>query len=320
MQDIKEKENCIIIGQSERIIEVLDIAKRVARSDAAVLIYGESGTGKELLARFIQQNSRRKDKKFVALNCAAIPNELLENELFGHKKGAFTDAIDDYIGKFGYTNEGTIFLDEIAEMGFNLQAKILRILQFKEYEPIGSTESYKTDVRVITATNKNLLELIKKNKFREDLYYRLNVVPITIPPLRERKEDIELLANYFLNIYNKKNNKSIKYLNSGVIHILKSYHWPGNVRELQNVIERAVVLSDNDYLKKEDINIHKAFIDKVKEESWKSLKEATNDFKKEFIIEVLEKNEWNQTKAAKMLKIQRTYLSRLIRELDIDKI
>jgi transcriptional regulator with GAF, ATPase, and Fis domain len=212
MENINNINNYEIIGKSETIKNILDSAIKVANTDAAVLIYGESGTGKELFARFIHDNSRRKDKKFVAINCAAIPGELLENELFGHVKGAYTDATSDYTGKFGFADEGTIFLDEIAEMSINLQAKLLRLIQFMEYQPIGGSVTVKTDIRLIAATNKNLQELLKQKKFREDLYYRLNVVPLTLPPLRERNIDIEILADYFLEIYNKKNNKFIKVL------------------------------------------------------------------------------------------------------------
>lgn len=309
-----------IVGDSKEIKGILYIAERIATSDAAVMIYGESGTGKELVARFIQNNSRRKEKKFVAINCAAIPGELLENELFGHKKGAFTDAKEDYTGKFGYANGGTIFLDEIGEMSLALQSKLLRVLAMKEYEPVGSTEVFKADVRIIAATNKNLLELIKENKFREDLYYRLNVVPITIPPLRDRSGDIEVLANYFLKIYNKKNNKSIKGFTPGSIDMLNSYKWPGNVRELQNVIERAVILCNIDFITVEFISISdKAGLLKSNNKI-KNLKDALNDFKKNYIIQILEKNNWNQTKTAKDLDIQRTYLSRLIKDLHINKL
>lgn len=309
-----------IIGNNKNIIEILNLSKKISSSDASVLILGESGTGKELLARYIHKLSIRNDKKFIAINCAAIPEELLENELFGHKKGAFTDAEDDYIGKFGYANGGTIFLDEIGEMSINLQAKLLRVLQFKEYEPIGSNELHKSDVRIIAATNKSILKLLRERKFREDLYYRLNVVPISIPPLRDRGEDIELLANYFLDIYNKKNDKKIKGFEPGVINILKTYNWPGNIRELQNVIERAVLLCKSEYLKIKDIFLHNYNNKKNIEKDDKSLKDAVKEFKKEYIIKLLEKNNWNQSKTARVLKIQRTYLSKLIKELNIDKI
>ena len=316
----KRREDYTIIGESKEIIEVLDIAKKMALSDASILIYGESGAGKELLARFIQRNSQRKEERFVAINCAAIPNELLENELFGHKKGAFTGVQNDYIGKFGYANGGTLFLDEIGELTISLQAKLLRVLQFKVYEPLGSNESFETNVRIVVSTNKDLLELIRENKFREDLYYRLNVMPITMPPLRTRKSDIEVLANYFLNMYNRKNNKNIHNFAHDVIEVLRDYDWPGNVRELQNVIERAIVFCNGLTIKKEHIIIYKSYIKKEVNGKSKSLKDALTDFKKEFIIEVLEENKWNQTNTARELEIQRTYLARLIKELNISKL
>jgi len=308
-----------IIGNNRRIIEILNISRKLKNSDASVFIFGESGTGKELLARYIHEQSIRGNKKFIAINCAAIPDELLENELFGHKKGAFTDAETDYIGKFGYANGGTLFLDEIGEMSINLQAKLLRVLQFKEYEPVGSTEIYNSDVRIIAATNRDIKELLKENKIREDLYYRLNVVPINIPPLRQREDDIELLAKYYLEIYNKKSNKNIKGFQPGVINILRTYNWPGNIRELQNVIERAVLFCNGEYLEIKEISLYSNKLKDV-EINEKSLKNALEEFKREYIIKILEKNNWNQTKTARVLKIQRTYLSRLVKELKIDKI
>ncbi|HPO50633.1 MAG TPA: sigma-54 dependent transcriptional regulator, partial [Spirochaetota bacterium] len=248
-------ENFEIVGKSESLLKLLEVAERVARSDATVLIRGESGTGKELLARYIWEKSRRKEQKFVAINCAAIPDNLRENELFGHRAGAFTDAKSDYVGKFGYADKGTVFLDEIAETSLSLQAKLLRVLQYKEYETIGSPEPLTTDVRLIAATNKNLYDLVRENKFREDLYYRLNVIPLVAPPLRERPDDVLLLAEYFLNDYNTKNSKSIKGFSRGVVDFLKSYSWPGNVRELQNLVERAVIISNGDYIEESDIKI-----------------------------------------------------------------
>ena len=309
-----------IIGNNKKILDILDLSRKISNSDASVLIYGESGTGKELLARYIHQHSLRNNEKFIAINCAAIPEELLENELFGHKKGAFTDAEDDYIGKFGYASGGTIFLDEIGEMSINLQAKLLRVLQFKEYEPIGSNELHKSDVRIIAATNRSLLKLLKEKKIREDLYYRLNVVPINLPPLRDRGEDIDILAEYYLDIYNKKNNKNIKGFEPGVINILKTYNWPGNIRELQNVIERAVLLCVSDYLKIKEIFLVADSSKKYIKKDEKSLKDAIKEFKREYVIKLLEMNNWNQSKTARILKIQRTYLSKLIKELNIDKI
>ncbi|MBN2546754.1 MAG: sigma-54-dependent Fis family transcriptional regulator [Spirochaetes bacterium] len=312
--------NYKIIGESSVILEVVNNAKTIANSQASVLIHGDSGTGKELFAGFIHENSERSNNKFVAINCAGIPTNLLENELFGHKKGAFTGADDDYIGKIGYADNGTIFLDEIAELEYKVQAKLLRFLQYKEYEPIGSTETKKSDIRIISATNKNIFKLIKEKKFREDLYYRLNVVPLYLPTLKARGKDIELLANYYLKIYNKKNNKNIKGFSKEVIDIFYSYNWPGNVRELQNVIERAVVIAEKEIIVKDHIYIYNNFLKDVKIKTFKPLKDALNDFKKDYIIETLDENNWNQTKTAKLLDIQRSYLARLIKELNINKI
>lgn len=312
--------NYKIIGESSVILEVVNNAKTIANSQASVLIHGDSGTGKELFAGFIHENSERSNNKFVAINCAGIPTNLLENELFGHKKGAFTGADDDYIGKIGYADNGTIFLDEIAELEYKVQAKLLRFLQYKEYEPIGSTETKKSDIRIISATNKNIFKLIKEKKFREDLYYRLNVVPLYLPTLKARGKDIELLANYYLKIYNKKNNKNIKGFSKEVIDIFYSYNWPGNVRELQNVIERAVVIAEKEIIVKDHIYLYNNFLKDVKIKTFKPLKDALNDFKKDYIIETLDENNWNQTKTAKLLDIQRSYLARLIKELNINKI
>jgi Nif-specific regulatory protein len=307
-----------IIGKSTIIKDIFSIIEKIKNSDVSVIIFGESGTGKELLARYIHYSSLRKNKNFVAINCASIPEGLLENELFGHKKGAFTDAHDDYIGKFGYADQGTVFLDEISELSLSLQSKLLRVIQFKEYEQIGSSETRKIDVRIIAATNTNFTKLLKEKKFREDLYYRLNVIPITLPPLRERKEDIELLADYYLKIFSDKSKKNIKSFAKEVKEIFLKYNWPGNIRQLQNVIERAVILCNKEIIGLIDIDLFDDYDNAGKNDL--NLKDAINNFKKHYIIEILENNNWNQSKTAKILKIQRTYLSRLINELKIDKI
>lgn len=309
-----------IIANSNIMRDVLSVVKKVASSDVTVLITGESGTGKELIAKFIHLNSKRALNRFVAFNCAAIPTELIENELFGHKKGAFTDAKEDYQGKLGYADGGTFFLDEITSLGYNLQTKFLRFLQDGVYEPIGSVESFKSNARIISASNKDIFKLIKEKKFREDLYYRLNVVPINLPPLRDRGEDIGLIADYYLGYYNKKNNKNIRGFTKAVKEIFYSYNWPGNIRELQNVIERAVVLTDEEEIDRDKIFLYNDFLTVKKNKSYKPLKDAINDFKREYIIEVLDENNWNQTRTAKALDIQRSYLARLIKELNINKI
>lgn len=311
--------NVDVCGESDDFLELLEIAKRIAKTDATILITGESGTGKELIAEYIQQNSLRSEKKFVSINCAAIPANLLENELFGHKKGAFTDAVNDQVGIFGYANGGTLFLDEIGEMDLALQAKLLRFIQYKLYLPVGSNEECYSDIRIIAATNRKLLDLIEKKKFREDLYYRLNVVPVHISPLRERKKDILVLAYHFLEIFSQKYDKNINDFEDNAKKKLLASNWPGNVRELQNIIERSVILSKNKFITANELkfdNEETAFkIDK----NIISLKKAIENYKKEYIIYALNQNNWNQTKTAGQLKIQRTYLARLIKELKINK-
>ncbi|HNZ26013.1 MAG TPA: sigma 54-interacting transcriptional regulator [Spirochaetota bacterium] len=310
------EDNFIVIGKSSKLKSVFDIVERVSKTPATVLITGESGTGKELVANIIHKKSDRKDQPFVAINCASIPETLLENELFGHKKGAFTDATSDYIGKIGAAHNGFLFLDEIGEMPLSVQPKLLRFLQYKSYEPLGSNDSIFADVRIIAATNRDLTSMVTRGKFREDLYYRLNVIPITLPPLRERREDIIDIANYFISTYNKKYDRNILGISDEAKDMMLNYEWRGNVRELQNVIEKAVILSSNRLLRTEDIKIDS----KQLANSYPSnLKDAIQKFKKEFIISALEKNRWNQTKTAAVLQIQRTYLTRLVKELNIDK-
>jgi len=260
-----------IIYKSKKMDEVLKMAIQVAKSDATVLIRGESGVGKELVAEIIHSSSQRKDKPFIKINCAAIPENLLESELFGYKKGAFTGAIIDKKGKFEEAEGGTIFLDEIGDMPLSLQAKLLRVLQSKEIEPIGGKPK-KVDVRIIAATNKNLEEMVKKGSFREDLFYRLNVVPIVIPPLRERKEDIKPLVEYFLEKFNKKYGKNIS-ISKGAMRMLEIYHWPGNVRELENLIERLVLTSSDLVITPDDIPDH--IKDYIKEEIEKEMGEKS---------------------------------------------
>jgi len=310
------EDNFIVIGKSSKLKNVFEIVERVSKTPATVLITGESGTGKELVANIIHKKSDRKNQPFVSINCASIPETLLENELFGHKKGAFTDATSDYIGKIGAARNGFLFLDEIGEMPQSIQPKLLRFLQYKSYEPLGSTESFSADVRIIAATNKDLMSMVAHGKFREDLYYRLNVIPINLPPLRERREDIIDIANYFISTYNKKYEKNILGISDEAKNMMLNYEWKGNVRELQNVVEKAVILSANRLLRTEDLKIDsKPLVNSYP----LNLKDAIQKFKKEFIISALEKNHWNQTKTAAVLQIQRTYLTRLVKELNIDK-
>jgi len=241
-------EGLCIIGNSPQMLEVYKTIGKVADSNATVLIRGESGTGKELVARAIYQNSSRKDKAFLAVNCAAIPESLLESELFGHEKGAFTGAINKRIGKFQQCDGGTIFLDEIGDMSLSTQTKILRVLQEHTFEAVGSENTVKVDVRVIASTNKDLSKAIEAREFREDLYYRLKVVTIYLPPLRERPEDIPLLVDYFVQKFNRESDKKVKKVSPEVMRHLKNYSWPGNVRELENTIQTAVIMSKKDVL------------------------------------------------------------------------
>ena len=237
-----------IVGNSSKMREVFQMISQVSRSNATVLIRGESGTGKELVASAIHYASPRARNPFVKVNCAAMPSNLIESELFGHEKGSFTGAIRQKIGKFELAHRGTIFLDEIGSITLEVQAKLLRALQEKEFERVGGTQVIKTDVRILAATNKNLEEAVKNGEFREDLYYRLNVFPIYIPPLRERKTDIILLADYFLEKYAAENRKDIRSFSRATIDMLMQYHWPGNVRELENCIERPVLLCEEDII------------------------------------------------------------------------
>ncbi|MCL6520740.1 MAG: sigma-54 dependent transcriptional regulator [Armatimonadetes bacterium] len=233
-----------IVGSSTKMQEVYKIVERVANSNATVLIRGESGTGKELIARAIHYNSPRSSKPFIAVSCAALPETLLESELFGHEKGAFTGAIGQKAGRFELAHQGTLFLDEVPEISPSVQVKLLRALQEREFERVGGTKTIKVDVRVIAATNRNLEELVEHGQFRADLYYRLQVIQIFLPPLRERREDIPELVEFFINKYNKANNKEVKGVSSQVMDLFMKYNWPGNVRELENAIERGVVLTE----------------------------------------------------------------------------
>uniref|UniRef100_A0A7C4U7K8 GAF domain-containing protein n=1 Tax=candidate division WOR-3 bacterium TaxID=2052148 RepID=A0A7C4U7K8_UNCW3 len=307
-----------LIAKSKKMKDVIELADVVAPTDTTVLLIGESGTGKELIARYIHRKSKRKDEPFIPVNCAAFPTTLLEAELFGHTKGAYTGAIYERKGRFEIANLGTIFLDEISEIGTDIQVKLLRVLQEKIIEKLGSSEQIKVDVRIITATSQSLEKKIEEGKFREDFYFRINVFPITIPPLRERKEDIPVLAEYFLTLFSREIKKPVRYISKDVIELFLKYDWPGNVRELQNVIERAVVLAKGDTLKEEDIVLGKKIRD-FPHISSRNLTDALKEFKKYFILKTLEENDWNQRKVSRLLGIQPTYLSRLIKELGITR-
>lgn len=301
-----------IIGSSQAIQEVLSQVARVAKSSSTVLVLGESGTGKELIAKAIHYASLRSAYKFVPVACAALPETLLEAELFGYEKGAFTGANQERKGRFETADKGTLFLDEIGDISLSTQVKLLRVLQEQEFEKLGSNKPIKVDVRIIAATNQPLEQKIKEGTFREDLYYRLNVVPITIPPLRDRKEDILPLTEHFLKKYGDKAGKTIEGISNKVKEKLLRYGWQGNVRELENVIERAVVMTRNNILQPEDLPELTAVPGKKNDFSIESVE-------KKHIEEVLKKNKWNMTKSAEILKIHRNTLREKIRNLHITK-
>ncbi len=298
-----------IVFQSEKMREILDAAWRVSQSKATVLLRGESGTGKELIARAIHYHSKRCDKPFIGVNCAAIPDTLIESDLFGHEKGAFTGAMQAKRGRFELADSGTLFLDEIGDIPLSTQVKLLRVLQEKRFERVGGTKSITVDVRIIAATNKNLEEAVMRGDFREDLYYRLNVVPIRIPPLRGRKEDIPPLVGHFLQIYNEENGREIKISNEALDTLLM-HDWPGNVRELENCVERMIVMARNEIIMAEDvpINIETSLVpgnphEKNRHSLIKTLDRTVEEIEKERILEALKRCGYVQAKAARQLGI-----------------
>jgi Nif-specific regulatory protein len=307
-----------IIGNSNKMREVYQMISQVSKSNATVLIRGESGTGKELVANSIHYNSLRSKGPFVKVNCAALPANLIESELFGHEKGAFTGAIKQKLGKFELANKGTIFLDEVGSVDLNVQVKFLRILQEKEFERVGGYKTIKTDVRIITATNKNLEQAVEDESFRHDLYYRLNVFPIYMPPLRERKTDILLLADHFLEKYAKENHKNILRFSTPAIDMLMDYHWPGNVRELENCIERAVLLCEEGV-------IHSYHLPPTLQTGTESdtlpvlsLEDTVANLEKEMIIDALKNTRGNITLAAQILKTTVRKFSYKVNKYSID--
>jgi DNA-binding NtrC family response regulator len=308
-----------IIGQDYKMQKIYDLVDLIADTQATVNIQGENGTGKSLLARAIHYNSCRRDKPFVEVSCGALPETLLESELFGHAKGAFTGAVRDRIGKFGQASGGTIFLDEISAASPALQLKLLRVLQERQFERVGSNETVTVDVRVITATNNDLLELVKKNKFREDLYYRLNILQIYLPPLRERVGDSRLLAQHFFEIYTRKYSKQLRGVAAPALKLLERYSWPGNVRELENVIERAVILATGPYLTSE--NFPPAVVEaKPLTHACKGvvpLNKALEEPEKQIIQDALEYCGWSRKKAAEILQINRTTLFKKMRKYSL---
>jgi len=314
-----------IIGNSRGMEDIFKIVRQIADSKSTVLIMGESGTGKELISRAIHYHSNRRNFPFVTINCAAIPETLIESELFGYEKGAFTNAIERKLGRFEIAQQGTLFLDEIGELSLATQAKILRFLEEKEFTRVGGSKTIKVDVRLITATNKDLTQLLKKGIFREDLYYRINVVPILIPPLRERKEDIPLLLDYFVKKFNQENNKSVKGVSKEASELIMNYEWPGNVRELENLIERVIALTSNEYIQANElpfslINISK--INGLKEyilNGKVSFLKAEEEFERGIILDALKRTNYVQSHAAEILGISRRILKYKMDKLGINK-
>jgi two-component system nitrogen regulation response regulator NtrX len=291
----------------------------VAPTNSRVLILGENGTGKELVAKAIHKNSKRSDRPFIQVNCAAIPDELIESELFGHEKGSFTGAISRTQGKFEQANNATLFLDEIGDMSLRTQSKVLKAIEDQVFTRIGGKESIKVDVRVISATNKDLMREVEQGKFREDLYYRLNVIPIYVPPLRERVEDIPLLVAYFLAKFSIENGVKEKRISQSAMKLLQSYKWSGNVRELKNLIERLVIMIPSDIIESSDLP--SSFFEQPKsvQSSPIELKKAKNDFEREFILQILKASDWNITEASQKLGIERTNLHRKMKQYKIGK-
>lgn len=314
-----------LIGKSKQMQEVYELIAKIARKDVTVLILGESGVGKEMVAKAIHQNSQRKDGPFIKVNCAALPDQLLESELFGYEKGAFTGAGRQKKGMFELADGGTIFLDEIGDMSLATQAKILRVLQEHEFQRLGGEETIRVNVRVLAATNIDIQQAIERGKFREDLYYRLNVVRINMPPLRERPEDIPLLTNEFIKEYNQKHNKEINGVAPDAMRLLMSYDWPGNVRELKNICEQAVVLNDSNVITAADLPVEirgKGF-NLDANQSNQSLKDITknltSEIERKIITETLEETGWNRNETAQKLGITPRTLYNKIKEYKIER-
>lgn len=310
-----------IIGQSEGIVSVLNMVERVAQSDSTVLIMGESGTGKELIAKALHFNSNRSQEPFIPINCGAIPGELLESELFGHVKGAFTGAVANRMGRFEMADEGTLFLDEIGDMSPTLQVKLLRVLQERSFEPVGSTKTIQTNVRVIAATHVDLEEAVQLGRFREDLFYRLNVIPIRIPSLRERRTDIPLLMHHFINEFNRTRGRSLLGVSDEALGYLTSYTWPGNIRELENLVERLSILKGQGQIEVADLppKYLKASTQLDPDrldipEQGVDFNSAVDAYENALIIKALEKTGWNRNQAALLLKLNRTTLVEKIKK------
>src|SRR5947208_1531009 len=314
-----QTEREFIVGPSKMTRDIVDLVHKVAKLSATVLILGESGTGKELLARLIHREADDHDARFIAVNLAAIPRELVESALFGHERGAFTGAHRQQLGKFELASNGSLFLDEIGDLRLDLQAKLLRAIQEGEIERIGGTKPIKTEFRLIAATNVDLEKAVRDGRFREDLYYRINVVPIKVPPLRERADDIPQLADFFLNRYNLRFRKQIQGITEPTMAMLKQHWWPGNIRELENLIERLVAVSDKDYISEEDLpfEFHFAQLNPEGSASEGLFEEATSTFERNFILRALEKCGWNVTGTADYLGIPLSTLKYKMDKLDV---
>jgi two-component system, NtrC family, nitrogen regulation response regulator NtrX len=313
----KSSQETQIIGESKEIKLILEQIDKIAPTNSKVLINGESGTGKEIAAHLIHVKSQRQKNPFIKVNCAAIPEELIESELFGVEKGAFTGAIQTRDGKFMQADTGTLFLDEIGDMSLSTQTKVLRVLQDGEFQRVGGKETLSTDVRIIAATNKNLAQMVSDNAFREDLYFRLHVVPIYMPALRERKADIQLLVNHFLEIFCLENNKSLLKISNDVIKKFVSYNWPGNIRELKNIIERMVILADGKIIEKNALPVEIDSGSPIIPIDNLTLREYREQMEIQYIQKLMQKTDNNISEVSKMLDVDRTYLYKKLKKLGI---
>ena len=304
-----------LIGSSQKMTVLKEQIDMAAQSNSRVLIMGESGSGKEIVARFLHENSKRVGKPCIEVNCAAIPQELIESELFGHEKGSFTGAFERKKGKFELADEGTLFLDEVGDMSLSAQSKVLRVIETQEFQRVGGSRNIKVDVRIIVATNKDLREEVKKGNFREDLLYRLDVIPIIVPPLRERKDDIPSLVEYFLEYFSSEYGQKLKKITPEAIKMLETHDWPGNIRELRNVIERLVIMTPPDTINARNLVV----AEPTKEDyfAFTTLREAKDAFEKTFITKKLEENNWNISKTAEILQIERSNLHKKIKAYNI---
>ena len=310
----------VVIGNSVRMRAVFEFLRVIGNSESTVLITGESGTGKEVTATLIHQASRRRHHDFVAVSCALFSETLIESELFGHERGAFTGAHARRRGRFELADGGTIFLDEIGDMSFKTQAKVLRALEEQSFERVGGKDTVKVDVRVIAASNRDLQSLIRNGRFREDLFYRLNVIPIEVPPLRVRTEDVPLLVDHFIRVFSTENGKRVKTLSGEALAYFLAYDWPGNIRELRNMVERLVIMAPRDVIEAEDLPAPlrpKEHVGEAGEARERTLREARDHFERAYILAELRVNEWNITRTAERLGIERSHLYRKIKAYGI---